>query len=153
MAMHITQNHAKQALTKYEALKKRIAGLKEKSEHTVQQVVRTAEVGGAAFAMGLVQGRTGGVEIFGVPLELGLGLGLNVFGLLGGAGEHSDHLLNVGNGCLASYATTLGRGIGTTMAAKAGGTPAAQVTDGGAAKTSGTRLTDREIAEMAGLPT
>ena len=146
MSMHITQQHAKQALTRFDALKKRIEGMKEKAEHTTQKVVRTVEVGGAAFGMGLLQGYTGGVEVFGVPLELGLGIGLNVFGLLGGAGAYSDHLHNVADGCLASYATTLGRGVGTTMLQKS------EKPKELPAAVKGTRLTQEEVAEMAGIP-
>lgn len=149
MALHITQGHAKQALEKYDNLKRRIAGMKENAEKTTKTVIRTVEVGGAAFGIGLVQGRTGGVEVFGVPLELGLGIGLNVFGLFGGAGAYSDHLHNVGDGCIAAYAATLGRGVGTTMRTKALGGGSA----GSLAASKGERLTAQEVAEMAGIPT
>jgi hypothetical protein len=148
MAMNISQSHAKQAMERYDSLKRRIAGMRDNAEKTTKTVIRTAEVGGAAFGIGLIQGRTGGVEVFGVPLELGLGIGLNIFGLFGGAGAYSDHLHNVGDGCIAAYATTLGRGVGTTMRSKSLG--------GGAAKplaaSKGERLTVEEVAEMAGIP-
>ncbi len=120
--MQITKRDAQHAVHRYEALKKRVANIRESAKASTEQVVASAETFGAAFAMGVVQGRTGGVELFGVPIELGLGLGLNAFALLGGAGEASKHLNAAGNGCLAAYATTLGRGVGGTWKDKAEGT-------------------------------
>lgn len=155
MAINVTQTHAKHLMERLEGMKAKVANMREKAEETTKKVVRTAEVGGAAFGMGLVQGRTGGVEVFGVPMELGLGLGLNIFALLGGAGEYSEHLNNVGDGCLAAYATTLGRGVGTTMRNKAlGGAVAAPAANlpSGQAKTSGVRLSPEEVAELSGIP-
>lgn len=149
MAMHITQQHAKHAMERYESLKRRIAGMRDDAERTTKTVIRTAEVGGAAFGIGLIQGRTGGIEVFGVPLELGLGAGLGLFGLFGGAGSYSEHLTNLGDGCIAAYATTLGRGVGTTMRSKSLGAGTTGTLP--AAKTSGERLTPQEVAEMAGL--
>lgn len=111
---NITKQDAKAAVQRLESIKRRIANIREQAEQTTERLVQTAEVSGAAFAMGVLQGKTGGVSVFGVPLELGLGLGLNAFALLGGAGKHSNHLNNVANGCLAAYAATLGRGVGAT---------------------------------------
>lgn len=119
MAMQITKANAREALNKLETLKKRLHGLQAKAEETTRKVVRTTEVGGAAFAMGLIQGRTGGVEFLGVPLELGAGVGLNIFGMMGIAGEYSEHVQNLGDGCIAAYACTLGKGVGVTMREKA----------------------------------
>ncbi len=118
MALQISKADAKHAVARLETIKKRIANIREQAQETTERLVTTAETAGAAFAMGVVQGKTGGVEVFGVPLELGLGLGLNAFALLGGAGKASHHLNNVGNGCLSAYATTLGRGVGATWKSK-----------------------------------
>jgi hypothetical protein len=114
MAISITKKDAAQAMNRLEGIKRRIAGIREKAQETTERLVGTAETAGAAFAAGVIQGKTGGVELFGVPLELGLGLGLNAFAFLGGAGRASEHLHNVGNGFLAAYATTMGRGVGAT---------------------------------------
>lgn len=142
--MQITRADAKHAVARLETIKKRIANIREQAEATTERLVTTAETAGAAFAMGVLQGKTGGVQLFGVPLELGLGLGLNAFALLGGAGKHSVHLNNVGNGCLAAYATTLGRGVGATWKDKSlGGSAPAQVE---AARTSG--LSPGDIAAV-----
>src|SRR5277367_5738412 len=123
-------SHAKYALTKTEmksagqrlhSLKKRIEGIKQHTERTVEKVVRTAEVGGTAFAIGVLNGKTGGVEVMGVPLELGAGIALNVLSYMGAAGRMSDHLGNVGDGAIASFATMEGVKIGLQWAAKSGG--------------------------------
>lgn len=123
-------SHAKYALTKTEmksagqrlhSLKKRIEGIKQHTEKTVEKVVRTAEVGGTAFAIGVLNGKTGGVEVMGVPLELGAGIALNVLSYMGAAGKMSDHLGNVGDGAIASFATMEGVKVGLQWAAKSGG--------------------------------
>lgn len=162
--LSITKAHAKQAIDRYESLKRRVAGMREEATKVTKHVIRTAEVGGTAFAIGLVQGRTDGIEVFGLPLELLLGGGFTVFSLLGGAGEMSDHLAAVGDGAIAAYATTLGRGVGVTMRQKAlGGAAAGQQSLGaggaagavgagsGTTVSKGVRLTPEEVAEMAGV--
>jgi hypothetical protein len=154
----ITKHHAKAAIERYEGLKRRVAGMKEEATKVTKHVVRTAEVGGTAFAIGLVQGRSDGIEVFGLPLELILGGGFTVFSLLGGAGEMSDHLAAVGDGAIAAYATTLGRGVGVTMRQKAMGGSTQPLGSGsagamgaGSTVSKGTRLTPEEVAEFAGV--
>jgi hypothetical protein len=161
--LSITKHHAKQAIDRYESLKRRVAGMREEATKVTKHVIRTAEVGGTAFAIGLVQGRTDGIEVFGLPLELLLGGGFTVFSLLGGAGEMSDHLAAVGDGAIAAYATTLGRGVGVTMRQKAlggasqqsalpsGGAAGAVGAGSGTTVSKGVRLTPEEVAEMAGV--
>lgn len=153
MAMTITKKDAQQAVARLESFKKRIANIRERAEETTERLVATAETAGAAFGMGVLQGKTGGVEVFGVPVELGLGLGLNAFALLGGAGKSASHLHNVGNGCLAAYATTLGRGVGATWkdkdkSAALGAGSSASLPSG--VKASG--LNPMEAMAAAGIP-
>lgn len=112
MPVQITKADAKRAMDRVASMKQRAAKMAREMESRVEKVVRTFEVGGTAFAAGLMQGKTGGVEVLGVPLELGGGLLLELFGHMGLAGKASDHLINVGDGALAAYATTLGRGVG-----------------------------------------
>lgn len=147
MALTVTKAHAKQAIERYDSLKRRIAGMRENAEKTTKTVVRTAEVGGAAFGMSFVQTRfidASGQppQVFGVPLDLGIGIALGGFGLLGGAGAYSEHLTNVSDGCIAAYASAMGRGLGATTRGKALGS---------GAKVKGVRLTSEEVADMAGL--
>lgn len=157
MALQVTKKDAVAAVHRLDAIKRRIANIKEQAEQTTERLLATAEVTGAAFGMGVIQGKTGGVELFGVPLELGLGLGLTAFGLLGGAGKHSGHLANVGSGCLAAYATTLGRGVGKTWASKSGSAQG-QVSTSGIAPglMAGAPLSPVEVAmaqrAAAGIP-
>lgn len=87
----------------------------EKSEETVGQVIRTMEVGSAAFGAGLLKGRYGTVEIAGVPADLGAAAVLHGLGFVGG-GRYKEHLHSFGDGVLASYLTTVGAGIGDRMA-------------------------------------
>jgi hypothetical protein len=163
--LSITKAHAKAAIDRYEGLKRRVAGMREEAHKVTKHVIRTAEVGGTAFAIGLVQGRSDGIEVFGLPLELLMGGGLTIFSLMGGAGEMSDHLAAIGDGAIAAYATTLGRGVGVTMRQKALGASGGGSSQLGAGNTAGAvgagtsagvttkgvRLTPEEVAEMAGV--
>lgn len=107
--------------SRYEALKNKVAGIRKKAEHVTEKFVRTVEVSGASFAMGVANGRSNdpeGVNVAGVPVDLGAGVALEILGYLGAAGKHSDHLNNLGDGCLAHYAAVLGRGVGVTWKEK-----------------------------------
>lgn len=120
MALTITRNDAKQAFQRLEAIKRRVASVREQAAAATEQVVATGTVAGTAFAIGFAQGKTGRpLEVFGAPGELVGGLALTGFALLGGAGKSSKHLANVGRGALAAYAATLGNGTGLIWANKA----------------------------------
>lgn len=115
MALKMTKTDMRKAARRAESLRSRLANMRKKTEKVTERVVHTAEVSAAAFTMGVIQGKTGGIEIVGVPLELGLGSALNLLGYFGIAGKASAHLHGFGDGCLASYLTTLGRGVGIRM--------------------------------------
>ena len=149
MPVAITKKDAQQAMHRLESIKRRIAGIRERAQETTEKLIGTAETAGAAFAAGVIQGKTGGVELFGVPLELGLGLGLNAFAFLGGAGRASDHLHNVGNGFLAAYATTMGRGVGATWGKGKGALGAGASSSLPAASAQGLDLSDVQQAAYA----
>lgn len=100
------------ALRSRNALKR----VKEQAEKSVAAVVSTAEIATAAFTMGLLDGRYGGVEVLGVPLSLGAAGASHLAGFLGLA---SEHMHSFGNGFLASYLTTLGNGVGAKMGIEA----------------------------------
>jgi hypothetical protein len=72
-------------------------------------------VGASAFAFGLARGRWGGVEIGGVPIDLGAGVLLHLLGLSGVAGSGSDDLHNLAEGALATYFATWGASLGKRM--------------------------------------
>jgi hypothetical protein len=126
MAMKLSQSDLRKAAERAQSLSTRLAGIKRRTERVTERAVHSTEIAAAAFAAGVIQGKTGGIEIVGVPLELGLGLALNLGGYLGLAGNKmSEHLHGFGDGFLAAYLTTLGRGVGQKMVG------AAAATDGG----------------------
>lgn len=148
----LTKTEMKSAGQRLHSLKRRIEGIKQHTEKTVEKVVRTAEVGGTAFAIGVLNGKTGGVEIMGVPLELGAGVALNVLSYLGAAGKMSDHLGNVGDGALASFAAMEGVKIGVQWAQKSGGAAQGALSGSGTpAITKGVTLTPEEVAHAAAM--
>jgi len=129
-AIQISKAQAADWKHKAERLMARAKTVAEKSEETVGQVIRTMEVGGAAFTAGVLKGRYGTVEVAGVPADLGAAAILHGVGFLGG-GKYKEHLHSLGDGVLASYLTTVGAGIGDRMAREA-------AAGGGAALPSGT---------------
>ena len=127
----------------------RMKNISKKADRVVETMVHTAEVSSAAFVAGVVQGRTGGIEVIGVPLDLGLAAGLHVLAFAGIGGKMSSHLHGFGDGFLAAFLATTGRGVGQAMKAKeSGALPAAT---SGHALNAGASLSqmDREMAAMA----
>lgn len=113
-SIQISKAQAADWKSRAERLMARAKSITEKSEETVGQVIRTMEVGGAAFAAGVVKGRYGTVEVAGVPADLAAAAMLHGVGFLGG-GKYKEHLHSLGDGVLASYLTTVGAGIGDRM--------------------------------------
>jgi len=112
MALKISMHEIQRLKEQAERMKKRVAGATERSHETIATLVRTAEVGAAAFGFGVVQGRYGGIEVVGVPIDLGAGLLAHLGAMMGIGGNMSGHLHSFGDGALAAYLTTLGRGTG-----------------------------------------
>ncbi|MDX2086370.1 MAG: hypothetical protein SFX73_00915 [Kofleriaceae bacterium] len=144
MALKVTREQLEQMNRQLENAKARAASLRESGEKAVERVVRTGEVLGTAGMFAVLNGRTGGVQLLGVPLDLASGIAMHAFGLLGGAGRHAEHVHNMGDGALASFAVTLGQEVGSRMrrealAARSGvGTfPAQQGGGGGGGAASG----------------
>jgi len=113
MALSVSQkdiinfkNHAERAIKKSRTVI-------EKSKQTMDTVVNTTEVGAAAFLFGLAQGKFGGIQIVGVPLDLLAGIGLHIaaFSGVGGKGNQK-HLHAFADGALASFFNHLGRDVG-----------------------------------------
>lgn len=140
-------------LSKYknmaEALRQRVARVREKGEKTLETAAEAAVTSVTAFGLGIVQGKTGGLAPFGVPLDLLVGIGGHVAGFMGVGGKRSEHLHSVGNGGLATYAATMGRSVGLNWAKTGkltGGAAApAQIPAGAAQGLDG--LSDKELAE------
>ena len=131
----------------------------------VHRVTTALGVGVGAAGTGYLIGRTGHWNVPGTPLPWGLTLGvglhaLDVFGLVGGYGEH---VANLANGAIASWATMMGAGYGQDARTKSGapmGPPAPAIVAGEASgfrlQASGpnprartTPLTEAELVAMA----
>lgn len=153
--VHLTKHNAGAFMTrahsKYQGLKQSLkeARIAEHGARVTNQLVRSVEVSGAAFMVGLLQGRTGGLAVAGVPAELLIGAALSGAALLGLAGDASHHLACFGDGALAAYAVTAGRGVGVSMRAKSmGGTPAVAA---GAVTSLGAGSEGLSVEEIAAL--
>ncbi len=118
MALKVSRREVGNWKKKAMSARKRLQNVSKKTDKVVEQVVHTAEVGSAAFVAGVVQGRTGGIEVLGVPLDLGLAASLHGLAFLGIGGKASGHLHGFGDGFLAAFLTTTGRGVGVTMKEK-----------------------------------
>ena len=99
---------------KYTAAQKRVQRVREEAQETVMTVVRSVEVGGTAFSLGIVNGRWGRPELVGVLVDLGASIALHGLGFLLDK-DVAGHLHNMGDGAMASYLTALGTGIGAKM--------------------------------------
>lgn len=99
------------------SLQHRARRVMEKSREVVGEVVRTTEACSAAFLFGVAQGRYGGVEVVGVPVELATGVALKGFAFFAG-GDMAPHLHAFGQGALDAYLTTMGRGVGEAWKTK-----------------------------------
>lgn len=157
MAANISRAQLEKLRNRYQSMQARVKNLREKANETVGQLIQTTEVSVAAFGLGLINGRfvdkeTGepGVEILGVPLDLGAAVVLHGIAFVGG-GKYSEHMHNLGDGALAAYLTTMGVGVGTRMRQKnegalmPGGGGGALPTGGA----SGTSLSNSELAALA----
>lgn len=134
-------------------LRARMRASENRTRQTVETVVHTTEVSAAAFVAGVAQGRFGGIEVLGVPMDLGLAAVLHVAAFAGLGGKMSSHLHGFGDGFLAAFLTTTGRGVGQQLLARKSQPSSSGTLPGqrGALPGGGTFLTedDRRLAEMA----
>lgn len=98
-----------QKLKNKDSLIKRV---REEADQVVLGIVRTVEVTGTAFGLGVVNGRYGSPSFLGMPVDLLTGVAGHALAFFDIA---PDHLHSVGDGGLASYTTALGTGIGLKM--------------------------------------
>lgn len=135
MALKIGANQLARIRNAMSKAQGRTAAIAKKGESTVNTIVRTAEVSGAAFALGLAQGKYGVIEVMGVPADLGAGAALHLAAFFGIAGKSSKHLHALADGAMASYFVNLGKGTGLAWKDKAAktalqGTPGQRLTQG-----------------------
>lgn len=145
MSLHLTQSDIIRFKHQAEAMKNRAKAALEKADVAVDNLIRTSEVAISAFGFGVLQGKfkkQGGVTLLGVPVDLLSGIGFHVLGLAGVGGRNAHHLHAFGDGALASYFTTLGRGVGASWGGVAG------TIEGDRAVTGGGSLADEELSRM-----
>jgi hypothetical protein len=111
----------------------KLARVRLAAAETIERIVQTSEVCGAAFGMGFVDARWAKMtpqgirppELVGVPVSLMVGLGLHVAGFAKLAGRASEHLHNIADGTIATYFARLGSTTGSQAIPAATGLPAA----------------------------
>jgi hypothetical protein len=118
----ITEQHLHHVVNRHHHTMKKFEAMKDKLRGVTAKFVSTLEVGGGAYLGGVIEGRTKdpshpdsmyGGTILHVPINLGVGALLLAGAHLDLAGrEWSDHLNNLGNGFVASYAATAGHNFG-----------------------------------------
>lgn len=119
MAFSISKGQLISSVKRAESIQARARKVMEKAGDVVKEAVNTVEVGSAAFAFGVIDGKYGGVEIVGVPLPLVSSVALHTLAFMGVGGQLASHMHQFGNGALASYLTVMGRGAGLAWAKKA----------------------------------
>jgi len=147
MATQVSNSLVNRYKAQIESMKGRVKKVAEKSEKVVEQVTTTMIVSGTAFGFGVLQGRTGGVEVVGVPVELLTGVALHVGGFMGLGGRKSELMHAVGNGAMATYAATMGRSVGAQWKKTGRLLPAAGASSAGELpEAGGAYLDDEAIA-------
>ena len=130
MATKINKTQVDKLQRAYRSALGRAKRMKEQSTEIAGSIQGAALTGGSAFALGYAQHRfrddegRPGIEVLGVPLDLGLGLGLHVAGIFGMFGNYGEAARSVANGALASYATTMGAALGSKAYSELGASPA-----------------------------
>ncbi len=116
MAHALSSTQVSQLEDAYLKLKTSAQRIKAAQKDNMETLVATSEMATAAFGMGVIDGRFGGVELLGMPLSLLSAAGSH---LMGFAGVAPSHMHAFGNGFLANYLSTLGAGVGSKMLADA----------------------------------
>jgi hypothetical protein len=117
--MKISQKDAQKMQKQLAGVSGRMKKLKAKAGEAVEVLVQSVEIGTASLGMGLVNGYfvddegNRGIQLFGVPLDLGGAILLHGLGFVGG--KYAEHAHNFGDGLLAAFLTTLGMGVGDKM--------------------------------------
>lgn len=95
-----------EALKKADLAMAKLAKVRGKTEEKVGEVFKLAETVGGALAVGYFRGKYGEVQVGpGVPIEAVVGGALSLAAFVDLPGRYSEHLHNLGNGILGSWAT------------------------------------------------
>jgi hypothetical protein len=112
---NITEEHLHHMAKRHHATMKKLEGIREKAAATVGRFVSTLETGAGAWLGGAIEGKTGGATLpLNIPVNLGVGAGLLAAAHFDVAGpQWSDHLNNLANGFISSYAAATGYAFGS----------------------------------------
>lgn len=113
MALAVSQKDIINFKQRVDRMTTKAKNIIERSKQTMETVVTTTEVSAASFLFGLAQGKFGGIQIVGVPLDLLAGIGLHIMAFSGVGGKNSQsHMHAFGDGALASFFNHIGRDVG-----------------------------------------
>jgi hypothetical protein len=104
-----------------ERVQQRMARMREKSEEVIGEGIAAAEVAGTAFGLGYANarfGERGSLQMFGVPVDLGVAVAMHGLAFAGGLGKYAEHGHNIGTGALACYAYRTGAELGSASRAQ-----------------------------------
>jgi len=110
---HITEEHLHHMARRHHATMQKLDGIRDRISAYSQRGFGTLETGLGAWAGGVLEGRTGGMSVGPLPVNLLLGAGFLVVGYANLGGErYSEHFSNLGNGFLGSYLAATGYAFG-----------------------------------------
>lgn len=165
MALAVSQKDIVNFKQRVDRMTTKAKNIIEQSKQTMETVVTTTEVSAASFLFGLAQGKFGGIQIVGVPVDLLAGIGLHIlaFSKVGGKGNQK-HLHAFADGALASFFNHLGRDVGYAIQTPAdreriakfaekkkrayATLPGGQYSFGVSGESGGASLADEELARM-----
>ena len=110
----ITEEHLHHMARRHHATMQKLDTIKGRLSEYAQKSFGLAETGFGAWAGGVLEGRTGGMAVGPLPLNLLLGAGFLVAGYAttGRMEKYSEHLNNLGNGLVGSYLAATGYAFG-----------------------------------------
>ena len=113
MAHSITEEHLHHMARRHHATMQKLDGIREKISGYAQKSFGLLETGAGAWAGGMLEGKTGGMSVGPLPVNLLVGAGLLVAGYANlGGDKYSEHFNNLGNGFIGSYLAATGYAFG-----------------------------------------
>ena len=110
---NITEEHLHHMARRHHATMQKLDGIRVKISGYAQKSFGLLETGAGAWAGGMLEGRTGGMSVGPLPINLLVGAGLLVAGYANLGGErYSEHFNNLGNGFVGSYLAATGYAFG-----------------------------------------
>ena len=112
---NITAEHLHHMAKRHHATMQKVVVIQDRVAAITKRSVSSLEVGAGAWLGGLLEGRTGGMSLGPVPLNLAAGLALVAGGAVisaGRAAPYGDHLHDLGNGLIGSYLAGAGYAFG-----------------------------------------